>query len=138
MKINKLFVCALAVVAAGLVGCGGVEGTYKLDKDATKKEMDKEIAKLPADQQEMAKKFSEMDTGMDATLDIKKDGTASLKITMGSENHEEAGTWKKDGDSIVLTPNGKSKSMTCTKSGSSLTCTEKHASGDQVTVFKKS
>ena len=31
MKNSKLIVCALAVI--GLVGCGGVEGNYKLDKD---------------------------------------------------------------------------------------------------------
>ena len=137
MKINKLLVCAVAVVGWGLVGCGGVEGNYKLDKDATKKAAEAEIAKLPADQQEMAKHFAEKDSDMDVTLEIKKDGTASMKMTAGGENHEETGTWKKDGDGVILT-NGKGKPMNCTKSGSKLTCTEKHASGDETMVFVKS
>ena len=137
MKINKLLVCAVALGAMGLAGCGGVEGTWKLDKDATKKESDKEIAKLPADQQEMAKKFADM-SDVDLTLDLKKDGTADMKITAMGKTDEEHGKWTKDGDTVTLTADGKSKPMTCTKSGSTLTCTEKHASGDSVTVFKKS
>ena len=138
MKINKLLVCAVALVGWGLVGCGGVEGNYKLDKDATKKAMEAEIAKLPADQQEMAKKFgSDMADQMDVALEIKKDGTASMKITAMGKTDEESGTWKKEGDAITLT-NGKGKPMNCTKSGSKLTCTEKHASGDETMVFVKS
>jgi len=137
MKINKLLVCAVALVGFAVSGCGGVEGTYKLDKDATKKAMEAEIAKLPADQQEMAKKFGEgMADQMDVSMEIKKDGTVAMKVTMMGKTDEESGTWKKDGDNVTLT-SGKGKPMTCTKSGSKLTCTEKHASGDQTMVFVK-
>jgi hypothetical protein len=136
MKINKLLVCAVAIVGFGVAGCGGVEGNWKLDKDATKKAMDGEIAKMPADQQEMAKKFADM-SDVDIALELKKDGTASMKITAMGKTDEESGTWKKEGDNVTLT-NAHGKPMTCTKGGSKLTCTEKHASGDQVTVFVKS
>ena len=138
MKINKLLVCAVALIGFGLTACGGVEGTYKLDKDATKKAMEEDIKKLPADQQEMARKMgSDMADQMDISLEIKKGGAASMKMTMAGKTDEETGTWTKDGDNITLT-NGKGKPMTCTKSGSKLTCTEKHASGDETMVFVKS
>ena len=136
MKNSKLLACALAVV--GLVGCGGVEGTYKLDKDETKKAAEADIAKLPADQQEMAKKFGmAMADKMDATLELKKDNTLSMKMSMdGKDSKEESGTWKKEGDDIVLTSDG--KDIHCKKDGKKLSCVRKHASGDSTTVFTKS
>lgn len=139
MKNSKLFACALAVI--GLVGCGGVEGTYKLDKDETKKAAEADIAKLPADQQEMAKKFAAMGSDkadkMDATLELKKDNTLSMKMSMdGKDSKEETGTWKKEGDDVVLTSDG--KDIHCKKDGKKLSCVRKHASGDSTTVFTKS
>ncbi len=140
MKNSKLLACALAVI--GLVGCGGVEGTYKLDKDETKKAAEAEIAKLPADQQAMAKMMlggDKMDK-MDMTLELKKDNTISMKMTMEgkSDAKEETGTWKKEGDDVVLSsPEKKDKDMHCKKDGKKLTCTEKHNSGDTTIVFTK-
>src|SRR6266436_1974088 len=97
MKNSKLIVCALAVI--GLVGCGGVEGNYKLDKDETKKAAEAEIAKMPADQQAMAKMMMGSMDKMDVTLELKKDNTVAMKMTMDGkpEPKEKAGTWKKEG-----------------------------------------
>lgn len=138
MKINKLAVCAVAFVSFGLVGCG-VEGTYKLDKAETKKAMEADIAKMPADQQEFAKKFGlAMADKMDATLELKKDNSMSMSMTMEgkSDSKDKTGTWKKEGDDVVLTADG--KDLHCSKSGKKLTCIDKHASGDTTMVFTKS
>ncbi len=137
MKTIKL-VCALAFAGVGLVGCGGPEGTYTLDKAETKKAMEADIAKMPADKQQFAKLGMAMMDSMDATLELKKDGTTSMKMTMGTEkSNEEAGTWKKDGDKVVLSNKG--KDISCDKSGKKLTCVESHKSGDSTTmVFTKS
>ncbi len=137
MKNSKLLVVALAVI--GLAGCGGVEGTYKLDKDETKKSMEADIAKMPANEQQFAKLGMAMMDKMDATLELKKDNSVSMKMTMDgkAEGKEQTGTWKKDGDEVVLS-NGDGKDMHCKKSGKKLTCTEKRASGDTTMVFTKS
>ena len=136
MKNSKLLVLALSAI--GLVACGGVEGTYKLDKEETKKSMEAEIAKMPADQQAFAKLGMAMADKMDATLELKKDNTVSMTMTMDGkpEGKEKSGTWKKEGDDVVLTSDG--KDMKCAKSGKKLTCTDHHASGDTTMVFTKS
>ena len=138
MKTIK-WLCVLAFAGVGLVGCGGVEGTYTLDKDATKKASEADIAKMPADKQQFAKLGMAMMDSMDATLEIKKDGTATMKMSMGSDKgKDETATWKKDGDKVVLT-NDKGKDISCEKSGKKLTCVESHKSGDSTTmVFSKS
>ncbi len=136
MKNSKLLVVALAVV--GLAGCGGVEGTYKLDKEDTKKAMEADVAKMPADQQQFAKLGMAMMDKMDATLELKKDNSMSMSMTMDgkSDGKEKTGTWKKEGDDVVLTSDG--KDLKCQKSGKKLTCTDKRASGDTTMVFTKS
>ena len=136
MKNSKLLVVALAVI--GLAGCGGVEGTYKLDKEETKKSMEAEIAKMPAADQQFAKLGMAMADKMDATLELKKDNTVSMKMTMEgkSDAKEKTGTWKKEGDDVVLTSDG--KDMHCKKDGKKLSCVEKHQSGDSTMVFTKS
>jgi hypothetical protein len=138
MKNSKLLVGTLALIASGIVGCGGVEGTYKLDKEETKKSMEAEIAKMPADQQQFAKMGMSMADKMDATLELKKDQSMSMSMTMEgkTEGKEKTGTWKKEGDDVVLTSDG--KDMKCQKSGKKLTCTDHHASGDSTMVFTKS
>ena len=133
MKNSKLFACALAVV--GLVGCGGVEGSYKLDKDETKKAMEADIAKMPADQQAFAKLGMAMADKVDMSLELKKDNTATMKTTIDGKDKEESATWKKEGDDVVLTSDG--KDIHCKKDGKKLSCTKKHASGDSTMVFTK-
>jgi hypothetical protein len=131
MKMNKLVVIA----ALALAGCG-VEGTYALDKAETKKASEADIAKLPAAEQEFAKLGIAMMDNMDATLELKSGGAASMKVTMSGKSQETTGTWKKEGDDVTVTAEG--KDTKCTKSGKKLTCTEKHASGNTTMVFSKS
>ena len=145
MKINKLLVCAVALVGFAVSGCGGVEGTYKLDKAETKKSMEAEIAKMPADKQEMAKLGTAMLDAMDMTVELKSGGAVSMKTTMPNimdskapaKTEEETGTWKKDGDTITLT-SAKGKDMKCTKSGSKLSCNEADAKDKMELIFSKS
>lgn len=137
MKINKLVLGMAAVVGLGaMTGCASVEGTYKLDKAEMKKSAEAEIAKKPADQQEAAKAMLGMFDDMDMTLELKSGGTVSVKTTFGSKTKEEAGTWKKDGDAIVVSSD-KGKDMKCSKSGSKLTCGEEGKEDKQL-VFVKS
>jgi hypothetical protein len=72
------------------------------------------------------------------TLELKKDNTVSMKMSMdGKDSKEETGTWKKEGDDVVLTNGNDKKDMHCKKDGKKLTCTEKHNSGDSTIVFSK-
>ncbi len=105
--------------------------------------MEADIAKLPANEQQFAKLGLAMMDTMDATLEIKKDNTISMKMTMPSmdgkdkKTDEETGTWKKDGDDVILTAKG--KDTKCAKSGKKLTCVETSKSGSSTTmVFVKS
>jgi hypothetical protein len=147
MKINKLFVCAVALTAWGMVGCGGVEGTYKLDKAETKKAMQADIAKMPADDQKFAQLGLAMVDAMDVTMELKSGGAASMKMTMPNlmdskgpaKTDEETGTWKKDGDNVIITDSKDKKETKCEKSGKKLTCHEPSAGGkDNTMVFVKS
>jgi hypothetical protein len=139
MKMNKLLVLG----ALALVGCG-VEGTYTLDKAESKKNAEAEIAKMPADQQTMAKSMLGMFDDMNVSIELKSGGTYSSKMTMKGLNDgkekEDTGTWKKDGDTITIstkTPGGNDKEIKCTKSGKSLSCTEGSEKNKMTMVFTK-
>jgi hypothetical protein len=138
MMTNKLLVLG----ALALVGCGSVEGTYTLDKAETKKGMEAEIAKMPAAEQEMQKMGLGMIDGMDATMELKSGGAASMKMTMtgmmgkDAKPNEETGTWKKEGDDITISSNG--RDTKCSKSGKKLTCTETSGKSKMAMVFAKS
>jgi hypothetical protein len=115
-----------------LVGCGGVEGTYKLDKSDTRKSMEADIAKLPADQQKFAQVGLTMVDSMDVTVELKSGGVAAMNSTMpnpfdksaAAKTEQATGTWKKDGDTITIAEDGKpGKDLKCTKAGAKLTCT---------------
>lgn len=132
----------LVLGALLLVGCGSVEGTYSLDKDATKKSMEATIAKMPADKQADAKLGLAFVDAMDVSMELKAGGACTMKSTMkglgdGKEQAEE-GTWKKDGDTVSITsakkPNDVQK---CTKSGKSLNCTTGEGDKAVTLVFTK-
>jgi hypothetical protein len=139
MKMNKLLVLG----ALALVGCGGVEGTYTLDKAETKKSMEAEVAKMPADQQAGAKFMLAMFDDMNVTMELKSGGVVSSKTEMKGKpdpkgDKEEAGTWKKDGDTIIVTQGDKAgKEMKCTKSGKSLSCVAGDEKNKMTLVFAK-
>jgi hypothetical protein len=135
MKMNKLLVLG----ALALVGCGSVEGKYTLDKDATKKEAEAEIAKMPAADQEKEKKGLDMIDAMDVSMEIKAGGDATMSFMMKGimdKPKEETAKWKKDGDDVVITDD-KNKETRCSKSGKSLKCTESGGKHKETMVFTK-
>jgi hypothetical protein len=133
---------ALFLVTLGLTGCGGVEGTYKLDKAEVKKAMEADIAKMPEKEQAMAKLGLAMIDAMDMTIELQPGGKLTSKMSMPSfdkgkppKTEEKAGTWKKDGDSLVL-DDGDGKPSTCTVAGNKLSCAGQKK-GDPTLVFIK-
>ena len=109
--------------------------------------MEAEIAKMPADKQEMAKLGTSFIDQVDMTMELKSGGAASMKSTMPNildpkaapKTEDDTGTWKKDGDTITITgPKGDKDSFTCTKSGSKLTCKEPNSKDNFSMIFTKS
>jgi len=144
MNIATTIAATLAIATFGLVGCGGgVEGTYKLDKAEMKKSMEAEVAKLPADQQAMAKLGVAMLDALDMSLELQAGGKLKAKTTMPSldkdqpaKTKEQDGTWKMDGDAVVL-DNGDGKPTKCTKGAGKLSC-DPEKKGTPGFVFIKS
>ncbi len=141
MKLSHALCAALALSTLTLAGCGGPEGTYKLDKAEVKKNMEAEIAKMPADQQGFAKLGLAMIESMDMTVELQSGGKLKMKSSMPSleegkppKTEEKEGTWKVEGDSVVLTSDG--KPTKCAKSGGKLSC-EPEKKGDPTLVFVK-
>ena len=130
MSITKTFTTAALALATSflIAGCGGgVEGTYKLDKSEMKKSMEAEIAKMPADQQGFAKLGMALIDTMEMSVDLQSGGKMKMKSSMPNimdkdkpaKTDEKDGTWKMDGDSVVLEMDG--KPTKCAKSGGKLT-----------------
>lgn len=138
MKFAKISIVSLAFSGLVIGGCGGPEGTYKLDKGEMKKSMEAEIAKMPPDQQGFAKLGLAMIDAMDMTVELKSGGKLKLKTTKPSVTggdakvEEKDGTWTANGDSIVLTSDG--KPTNCTKSGGKLSCEDDKKGGQLVFV----
>ena len=119
----------VAVAVLALVSCkgGGPVGTYSLDKDAMKKTMEAEIAKMPADKQGMAKLGLEMINLMDMKLALAEGGKGEMLMSMPSlggdkktESHAQPLTWEfKDGK---VTINDGKKPNTCDLKGDKLEC----------------
>lgn len=146
MSITKTFTTAALALATSflIAGCGGgVEGTYKLDKSEMKKSMEAEIAKMPADQQGFAKLGMALVDTMEMSMDLQSGGKMKMKSSMPNimdkdkpaKTDEKDGTWKMDGDSVVLEMDG--KPTKCAKSGGKLTCAGQRE-GDPALVFVKS
>ncbi len=134
--MNLIKLAPLALVGlVGLVGCGGPEGKYTLDKEATKAAID--AGEGEKDAKEFGKAILE---AMDMSLELKSDGKYEAKTSMPSfkdkdkkEEKSETGDWSKDGDKITI--KGK-EDMSCTAEGGKLTCKGKDGKG--AFVFKKS
>lgn len=146
MNIARALVGVIFAATLGLVGCGGggPEGTYKLDKAEVKKAMEAEVAKMPADQQGLAKLGLALIDAMDMSLTLESGGKLKAKSSSPSldpskpgKTEEKEGTWKAEGDSLTL-DTGDGKPLKCTKSGSKLSCTSATPKqGDPTLVFVK-
>lgn len=121
-----------------------IEGTYALDKDATVSQMEAEIEKMPdKDKREMAKLGVGIVRMMDITLDVQAGGAAKLSVTMPDlvnkgappKTKDEVGTWRKDGEEIVITSKG--KDVRCTHEPRRLSCAEPHGADQTKLVFVK-
>ena len=141
MKLrNIITTVALAGSAFALAACGSVEGTYKLDKAEMKKSMEAEIAKMPADQQGMAKLALAMIDAMDMSIELKSGGKAEMKASMPGltekgKDESKTGEWRKEGDKVIIKGDG--KEMTCATGGGKLTC-ESGKPGEPKVVLIKS
>jgi hypothetical protein len=127
----KSTLLAVAILSFALVGCRkGPEGKYSLDKASMKQTMEAEIAKLPGDQQEMAKQGLSMIDSMDMTIELKKDGQAEFTMKMAEPGKPDAksetkkGKWTQQEKKVTLEVEGESKKLECEAEGNKLTCKE--------------
>lgn len=126
--MRKLAIVATVLFAVGCKG-GSVAGNYSLDKGAMEKAMDEKIAKLPADQQGMAKFGKELIKMMDMKLKLTEDGKGEMTTTMPSMKEGEKSqtktdpvTWEKKENKITIS-DGK-KPITCTLDGNKIVCSD--------------
>lgn len=141
MKLTSLVPMAFASLALLLAGCGGPEGTYKLDKEAMKTAMKAEIEKMPKDQQGFGELGLALIEAMDITLEIKSGGKYDMKSSMPSlskdkekKEETESGDWSVEGDKIKL--KGAKEELTCKLDSSKIECEGKEK-GKTGFTFKK-
>ncbi len=129
-----------------LTSCGGdpaaaVAGVYTLDKDALKAAMAAQQKQAPeGEANPMAGMMEKMIESMDISMDLKSDGTVSMKTSMTmmgeTKNDESEGTWKLEGDKVVITPpDGEGESKAFTLKDGRLSATENGMFGEQEMVF---
>ncbi len=144
MKLIKLITAGVLVISAGAVtAChSGPEGKYSLDKTEMKKAMEAKIAKLPAEQQGFAKLATAMVDAMDMKLDVQSGGKLEATSTMPSmqpgaqaKTEQKTGSWRKDGEKVILTIDG--KDLSCDQKDKSLSC-QPDKPDDPPMVFVKS
>ncbi|MFO0548437.1 MAG: hypothetical protein U0271_08630 [Polyangiaceae bacterium] len=140
-RFLPLFVLAFAT--AGVVGCGGPEGVYKLDKEAQKKAAEADLEKKTGPDKEFGKAFIGLIDQMDESLELKKDGKAELKTSMPdlmkkgeTKSETETGEWKADGDTITVKI--KDQEMKCKRDGKKLECSGGEKDKESKTFFVKS
>jgi outer membrane murein-binding lipoprotein Lpp len=143
MKMQKLItMSALTASALVVAACGSVEGSYKLDRAEMKKTMEADIAKLPEDQQAMAKTAFGLIDLMDINLELSSGGKAEMKMSMAghedkAKEKNQTWEWKKDGKKVVI-KSGDGKEISCDAEGGKLTCEGGAAGGMTKLVFVKS
>ena len=138
--MNSIARLLLPIALLALVACGGgsdVEGTWKLDSDAlladNEAAMNPEGVELSAEDQEMILGFFKQ---MDATLELKGDGTMSGTIKMpnpltgDAATSDMTGTWKLDGAKISMTSKDSDTGALETMNGT--------LAGDKITVIDDS
>jgi len=142
MNITKLST-GLVLAFTFLAGCGGPEGTYKLDKEAMTAAMQAEIDKKPKEEQGFAKLGLAMMAAMDITLDVQSGGKLTMKTAMpnlmGSdktaEEKSEDGTWTVEGDKINLKTD--KETIACKLDGKKIECAGKKEGDPGLTFIKQ-
>ncbi len=120
---------ALLTLSACGAGADPAVGTWKLDKDATEPHfmamLGEQMANAPAEMQDMMK---QMLRSMEASMELKADGTAQIMTTtpagpMGGqpEVKNESGTWKNDNGTITMTKEGEADPASGSLDGDTLT-----------------
>jgi hypothetical protein len=143
MNLSKTTL-ALAFALAACGGGGGPEGAYKLDKAEMKKAMEADMAKLPESEKVSAKFGLKLLDAMDISITLEpggklksKETKLSLDASKPAKPEEKEGTWKQEGDSLVL-DTGDGKPLKCAKAPNKLTCKDAAAKpGDMSLIFVK-
>jgi hypothetical protein len=135
MSIVKT-VATVVIATFAVAGCSnGVEGTYKFDQAETANAMAAEMAKR-AKGVPMAPGLASLAAsrlGLDRlewTIELQSGGQLNMTMALRASSKTDVihGTWIVDGDSILLTGDGKrlpaagSKALKCAKSSARLRC----------------
>lgn len=120
------------VLTLGLAGCSNsVEGTYTLDKNALKRTMQAELAGQSGGGI-VYDFFTRVMDEAEMRVELQADGQVSLKTTLPTggwaaprqlkwiTTEDQNGTWKADGEMIVITAAG--NRLNCSKSRAKLSC----------------
>jgi hypothetical protein len=147
MSIAKT-VATVVIATFGIAGCGhGVEGTYKFDKAETTKVMAAEMAKsakgVPMPPGLAILAMAGLDR-LEWTIELQAGGQLTMTTTALDATDVIHGTWTMDGDSILLTGDGKrlpaagSKAIKCAKSSATLRCEIGNPNREVGLIFTKS
>jgi hypothetical protein len=122
----------ILALTLGLTGCGGsVEGTYRLDKQEVKKAVQAELAGQSGGGL-VFDFFTRMIDEVEMKMELQAGGKASVTSTLPTGGYagprqlkfvsmeDKEGTWKTDGESIVITAGG--NLLTCSRSQARLSC----------------
>lgn len=138
MKRIVSLALVVLLIAALFVGCGNssVEGTYLIKSmgGVAVEDMFKEEAGEDFDLDAILSMFKVSSLGELITMEIKADGTVTMKNAMELESEEDAtmsGTWKQEGDKVSITIDGETQEFTL--NGSELSGGE----GEETMVFVK-
>ncbi len=103
----------LALLAALLLpACGGSPaGTYELDKEGMRAEVEAEVAANPDDAAAAmaASMIGPMLDSLEVTLTLEADGRANIQMGMMGQSESKSGTWTGGGDQLTLSFNGDAK-----------------------------
>ena len=120
MKRIVSLTLAVLLIAALFAGCGSssVEGTYKLRKinDKPVKDFVADLASTTGQSEKEVLEAWEVNSVEELenvmTITLKSDNTFELKSTMDGEEENGTGTWKQEGEKVILTVDGEEQEFT--------------------------
>lgn len=142
-NLSKSLSTITLALTFGLAGCGGPEGTYKLDKAEMKKSIEADMAKLPENERigpQFALKLldaAELSVTLEPGGKLKAKATKpSLDASKPATTEEKTGTWKQEGDALLLEM-GDGKPVRCARAANKLTCKDASKPGETSLFFVK-